>query len=90
MDCAALCEYGVVNEDIVSGMMKTGEILERLRGLRVLVVGDICLDRWCTYDPGEALASAETGIPRVAVTRVEVTPGAGGSAAFSFGAPKIM
>jgi rfaE bifunctional protein kinase chain/domain len=61
--------------------MKTGEILERLRALRVLVVGDICLDRWCTYDPAEALPSAETGIPRVAVTRVEVTPGAGGTIA---------
>lgn len=61
--------------------MKTGEILEKLRALRVLVVGDICLDRWCTYDPAEALPSAETGIPRVAVTRVEVTPGAGGTIA---------
>ena len=62
-------------------MMKTGEILERLRRLRVLVVGDICLDRWCRYDPAEALESAETGIPRVAVTQVEVTPGAGGTIA---------
>jgi len=61
--------------------MKTGEILEKLRALRVLVVGDICLDRWCTYDPAEALPSAETGIPRVAVTNVEVTPGAGGTIA---------
>lgn len=61
--------------------MKTGEILEKLRALRVLVVGDICLDRWCTYDPAEALPSAETGIPRVAVTSVEVTPGAGGTIA---------
>ena len=62
-------------------MMKTGEILEGLRRLRVLVVGDICLDRWCRYDPAEALESAETGIPRVAVTQVEVTPGAGGTIA---------
>lgn len=61
--------------------MKTAEILEKLRALRVLVVGDICLDRWCTYDPAEALPSAETGIPRVAVTSVEVTPGAGGTIA---------
>ena len=61
--------------------MKTAAILEKLRALRVLVVGDICLDRWCTYDPAEALPSAETGIPRVAVTSVEVTPGAGGTIA---------
>lgn len=61
--------------------MTTAEILEKLRSLKVLVVGDICLDRWCHYDPAEALPSAETGIPRVAVTRVEVTPGAGGTIA---------
>jgi len=59
--------------------MNTAEILERIRDLRVLVVGDICLDRWCWYDPALALASAETGIPRTGVVRVEVTPGAGGT-----------
>ena len=32
----------------------TAKILERLPNLSVLVVGDICLDRWCTYDPSEA------------------------------------
>ena len=57
------------------------ELLERIAGLRVLVVGDICLDRWCWYDPALALASAETGIPRVGVVRTEVTPGAGGTVA---------
>lgn len=59
--------------------MNTAEILERIRDLRVLVVGDICLDRWCWYDPALELASAETGIPRTGVVRVEVTPGAGGT-----------
>jgi rfaE bifunctional protein kinase chain/domain len=59
--------------------MTTAEILEGIRDLRVLVAGDICLDRWCWYDPSLALESAETGIPRTGVVRVEVTPGAGGT-----------
>lgn len=61
--------------------MTLAEILRRLRGLSALVVGDICLDRWCTYDPAEAEPSRETGIPRVAVVATEVTPGAGGTVA---------
>lgn len=45
------------------------------------MVGDICLDRWCTYDPSAREPSRETGIPRTAVVRTEVTPGAGGTVA---------
>jgi rfaE bifunctional protein kinase chain/domain len=61
--------------------MKTAELLEKIAALKVLVVGDICLDRWCWYDPALALPSAETGIPRTGVVRTEVTPGAGGTVA---------
>jgi rfaE bifunctional protein kinase chain/domain len=61
--------------------MNVGEILDRIRALRVLVLGDICLDRWCWYDPSQAEPSRETGIPRIAVVRTEVTPGAGGTVA---------
>lgn len=49
--------------------------------MRALVVGDVCLDRWCTYDPSLAEPSRETDIPRVAVTSTEVTPGAAGTVA---------
>ncbi|HKA02035.1 MAG TPA: PfkB family carbohydrate kinase, partial [Candidatus Solibacter sp.] len=49
--------------------------------LRVLVVGDVCLDRWCTYDPALADPSRETGIPRIGVIATEVTPGAAGTIA---------
>jgi rfaE bifunctional protein kinase chain/domain len=59
----------------------TAEILAAFPALRVLVVGDVCLDRWCTYDPALALPSAETGIPRVGVVAAEVTPGAAGTIA---------
>ncbi|MCP5120026.1 MAG: ribokinase, partial [bacterium] len=61
--------------------MTTAEILARFRDLSALVVGDICLDRWCTYDPAEADVSRETGIPRIGVVGCDLTPGAGGTVA---------
>jgi rfaE bifunctional protein kinase chain/domain len=57
------------------------EVLDQLPALSVLIVGDICLDRWCTYDPSEAEPSRETGIPRVGVIATIATPGAGGTIA---------
>lgn len=59
--------------------MTIQEILAQFPKLSVLVVGDICLDRWCTYDPATAEPSRETNIPRIGVVQVEVTPGAGGT-----------
>jgi len=61
--------------------MTAREILDRFAGLRALVVGDICLDRWCTYSPALAEPSRETGIDRVAVVSTVVTAGAGGTVA---------
>ena len=61
--------------------MTTSETLGAFPKLSALVVGDICLDRWCTYDPKLAEPSRETGIPRIGVVSVEVTPGAGGTVA---------
>jgi rfaE bifunctional protein kinase chain/domain len=61
--------------------MTIAEILAGFPKLSALVVGDICLDRWCTYDPGVADPSRETGIPRIGVVRSDVTPGAGGTVA---------
>ena len=61
--------------------MKTSEILTAFRGLRVLVAGDVCLDRWCRYDPRLGLPSRETGLPRVGVVSTEVTAGAAGTIA---------
>jgi rfaE bifunctional protein kinase chain/domain len=61
--------------------MTAAEILRGFRKLSALVVGDICLDRWCTYDPAVEEPSRETGIPRVGVVATEVTPGAGGTVA---------
>jgi rfaE bifunctional protein kinase chain/domain len=61
--------------------MTFSDTLDAFANLSVLVVGDICLDRWCQYDPREAEPSRETGIPRVAVVDCESTPGAGGTVA---------
>lgn len=47
----------------------------------MLIVGDICLDRWCTYAPDLTEPSRETGLPRTAVVTTEVTPGAAGTVA---------
>lgn len=55
------------------------DILGAFPKFSVLVVGDICLDRWCTYDPEFASPSRETGIPRVGVVHVETTAGGAGT-----------
>jgi len=61
--------------------MTAQEILARLPSLSALVVGDVCLDRWCTYSPEFSEPSRETGFPRIAVTHTELTPGAAGTVA---------
>lgn len=68
--------------------MTIPEILEGIRSQRTLVVGDICLDRWCTYDPATSEPSAETGIPRLGIVATEVTPGGGGTVANNLAALK--
>jgi rfaE bifunctional protein kinase chain/domain len=61
--------------------MKPSTLVRRFKRIRALVVGDICLDRWCHYDPRESDPSRETKIPRLGITRTEVTAGAGGTVA---------
>ena len=56
-------------------------LVEQFADCNALVVGDICLDRWCRYDPEASEPSCETGIPRIGVVETEVTPGAGGTIA---------
>ena len=57
--------------------MTPAEILSALPSLSALVIGDVCLDRWCTYDPLTSEPSRETGIPRIGVVSTQTTPGAG-------------
>lgn len=61
--------------------MNAAEILAGIRNLRVLIAGDVCLDRWCRYDPALSEPSRETAIPRLAVVATEVTAGAAGTVA---------
>jgi rfaE bifunctional protein kinase chain/domain len=61
--------------------LSVAEVLGAFHRYSALVVGDICLDRWCVYDPASAEPSRETGIPRVGVVSTHVAPGAGGSVA---------
>jgi rfaE bifunctional protein kinase chain/domain len=61
--------------------LNIAEVLGAFPGYSALVVGDICLDRWCTYDAATAELSRETGIPRIGVVSTEVAPGAGGNVA---------
>jgi rfaE bifunctional protein kinase chain/domain len=61
--------------------MNVTDILNEFTTRSALVVGDICLDRWCTYDPAATEPSRETGIPRLGVVSTELTPGAGGTVA---------
>jgi rfaE bifunctional protein kinase chain/domain len=61
--------------------MTAEDLVGGFRSLTVLVVGDICLDRWCRYDPSLGEPSRETGIERTAVVETEVTPGGGGTVA---------
>jgi rfaE bifunctional protein kinase chain/domain len=61
--------------------VNTAGILRDFGELQVLVIGDICLDRWCRYDPREGLPSRETGLPRVGVVSTAVTAGAAGTVA---------
>jgi rfaE bifunctional protein kinase chain/domain len=61
--------------------MKPEQVLSQFPDLSALVIGDICLDRWCTYNPALTEPSRETGIPRLAVVSTVLTPGAGGTVA---------
>jgi rfaE bifunctional protein kinase chain/domain len=66
--------------------MDAARILAGFAKLRALVVGDVCLDRWCRYDPAQRDTSRETGIPRIAVIDTEVSPGAAGTVASNLAA----
>ncbi len=66
--------------------MNIAEILAAFPRYSALVVGDVCLDRWCAYEPAASEPSRETGIPRIGVVSTEVTPGAGGTVAANLAA----
>lgn len=66
--------------------MNVPEVLSAIPRLSALVVGDVCLDRWCRYEPALAEPSRETGLPRIAVGEVQRSPGAAGNVAANLAA----
>lgn len=55
------------------------ELASRYANLRILVVGDFCLDRYFEIDPTRAEISIETGLPVHNVTRIRSQPGGAGT-----------
>ena len=55
------------------------EITSRYETLRIVVVGDFCLDRYLEIDPGKQETSIETGLPVHNVVQVRAQPGAAGT-----------
>lgn len=55
------------------------ELAKRYADLRVIVLGDFCLDRYLDIDPARSEASIETGLPVHNVTGVRSQPGAAGT-----------
>jgi rfaE bifunctional protein kinase chain/domain len=55
------------------------EITRRYGGLRIAVVGDLCLDRYFEIDPKKQETSIETNLPVHNVTRVRCQAGAAGT-----------
>lgn len=55
------------------------EITARYRQLRVILLGDFCLDRYLEIDPARAEVSIETGLPVNNVVRVRSQPGGAGT-----------
>lgn len=61
-------------------------ITARYASLRLMVVGDFCLDRYLEIDPARAETSIETGLPVRNVANVRSQPGAAGTVLNNLGA----
>ena len=55
------------------------ELSERYAELRIVLLGDFCLDRYLDIDPAKSETSIETGLPVYNVTNVRSQPGAAGT-----------
>lgn len=58
---------------------RVGEITRRYASLRVVLLGDFCLDRYLEIDPSRTEISIETGLPVHNVVHVRSQPGAAGT-----------
>jgi rfaE bifunctional protein kinase chain/domain len=55
------------------------EIVQRYASLRIVVLGDFCLDRYLEIDPTKQETSLETGLPVHNVVNVRAQPGGAGT-----------
>jgi rfaE bifunctional protein kinase chain/domain len=62
------------------------ELLDRIRGARIGVAGDFCLDAYWQLDTGTPEISLETGKPTRGVRSQRYTPGGGGNVAANLAA----
>ncbi|HTR99698.1 MAG TPA: PfkB family carbohydrate kinase, partial [Bacteroidota bacterium] len=60
---------------------RAAEILERIRGARIGIVGDFCLDAYWHIDTGTPELSIETGKPTRGVRAQQYNPGGAGNVA---------
>jgi rfaE bifunctional protein kinase chain/domain len=64
--------------------MKTSqlqEIIDRIKSVRIAIVGDFCLDAYWFTDESKSEISVETGLPTHAVARQSYSPGGAGNIA---------
>lgn len=62
------------------------ELLDRIRGVRIGVIGDFCIDAYWQLDTGDAELSLETGKPTRGVRSQRYIPGGGGNVASNLAA----
>ena len=71
---------------------RLNELLDKIRSVRIGVIGDFCVDAYWQLDTGEAEISLETGKPTRGVRSQRYIPGGGGNVASnlaSLGAGKV-
>jgi rfaE bifunctional protein kinase chain/domain len=67
-------------------LTRLNEILDRIRGARIGIAGDFCLDAYWDVDSGEPEISLETGKPTRAVRSQRYAPGGAGNVACNLAA----
>src|ERR1043166_5874697 len=55
------------------------QIVQKYSSLRIIVLGDFCLDRYLEIDPTKQETSLETGLPVHNVVNVRAQPGGAGT-----------
>ncbi len=68
---------------------KLADLLAAIRGTRIGIVGDFCLDVYLSIDPSAAEVSVETGLPTLPVREQRYSPGGAGNVAANLAALRV-